>query len=36
MPQKKIYFASDFHLGVPTLKDSHAREKKNSALVRYN
>ena len=25
---KKIYFASDFHLGVPTLESSHAREKK--------
>jgi len=23
----KIYFASDFHLGSPTLKDSHKREK---------
>ncbi len=25
---KKIYFASDFHLGVPTLESSHLREKK--------
>jgi UDP-2,3-diacylglucosamine hydrolase len=25
---KKIYFASDFHLGVPNLESSHAREKK--------
>lgn len=27
-PGKKIYFASDFHLGVPTLELSLAREKK--------
>lgn len=25
---KKIYFASDFHLGVPSLESSHQREKK--------
>ena len=24
---KKIYFATDFHLGVPTLEDSQRREK---------
>ncbi|MCE3227941.1 MAG: UDP-2,3-diacylglucosamine hydrolase [Bacteroidetes bacterium] len=28
MAGKKIYFASDFHLGVPTLESSLAREKK--------
>ena len=27
MTKDKIYFASDFHLGSPTLKDSHKREK---------
>ena len=27
MNNKKIYFASDFHLGVPTLESSLAREK---------
>ncbi len=27
-PNKKIYFASDFHLGVPTYETSLAREKK--------
>ncbi len=27
MPKNKIYFASDFHLGVPTHKDSLVREK---------
>ena len=27
-PGKKIYFASDFHLGVPSLESSLAREKK--------
>ena len=27
-PGKKIYFASDFHLGWPDLESSHAREKK--------
>lgn len=27
MPKKKIYFASDFHLGVPTLELSLVREK---------
>ena len=27
MTKNKIYFASDFHLGIPTLKDSHKREK---------
>ena len=27
MTKEKIYFASDFHLGSPTLKDSHKREK---------
>ena len=27
-PDKKIYFASDFHLGVPTYEKSLAREKK--------
>ena len=26
MTKNKIYFASDFHLGAPNLKDSHARE----------
>ena len=30
----KIYFASDFHLGVPTLQDSIVREKYN--IVRDN
>ncbi|HAA14741.1 MAG TPA: UDP-2,3-diacylglucosamine hydrolase [Cytophagales bacterium] len=29
---KKVYFASDFHLGVPTLADSHDRERK---IVRW-
>lgn len=28
MQKKKIYFASDFHLGVPDLASSHDREKK--------
>lgn len=28
MSSKQIYFASDFHLGVPTLEESHAREKR--------
>ncbi len=28
MPEKHIYFASDFHLGVPTLEISHEREKR--------
>lgn len=28
MNKKRIYFASDFHLGVPDVKSSHAREKK--------
>lgn len=32
MNQKKIYFASDFHLGVPTIQQSHEREK---AVVRW-
>lgn len=32
MSSKKIYFASDFHLGVPNTKDSHEREKK---IVRW-
>ena len=27
MTKNKIYFASDFHLGAPNLKDSHARER---------
>ena len=27
MTKNKIYFASDFHLGSPTLKDSQKREK---------
>ena len=27
MIKNKIYFASDFHLGAPNLKDSHARER---------
>ena len=27
MNKNKIYFASDFHLGAPSLKDSHKREK---------
>ena len=31
-PEKKIYFASDFHLGVPSLEQSLAREKK---IVRW-
>ena len=26
MKKDKIYFASDFHLGAPNLKDSHKRE----------
>jgi UDP-2,3-diacylglucosamine hydrolase len=29
---KKIYFASDFHLGAPNLKESHLREKR---IVRW-
>jgi len=29
---KKIYFASDFHLGIPTLAESHDRERK---IVRW-
>lgn len=28
MSEPKIYFASDFHLGVPTAEESHIREKK--------
>ena len=28
MNKEKIYFASDFHLGAPNLKESHEREKK--------
>ena len=28
MKKDKIYFASDFHLGSPNLKDSHKRERK--------
>ena len=32
LPTKKIYFASDFHLGVPTLELSLVREKK---IVRW-
>ena len=28
MKKDKIYFASDFHLGSPNLKDSHTRERK--------
>ncbi|HNU48979.1 MAG TPA: UDP-2,3-diacylglucosamine diphosphatase, partial [Bacteroidia bacterium] len=28
MSAKHIYFASDFHLGVPTLEKSHEREKR--------
>ena len=28
MKKDKIYFASDFHLGNPNLKESHLREKK--------
>ncbi len=27
MKKNKIYFASDFHLGIPNLKESHKREK---------
>ena len=27
MNKNKIYFASDFHLGIPNLKESHDREK---------
>ena len=30
---KKIYFASDFHLGVPTIESSHARERKICAWL---
>mgnify|MGYP003533092843 FL=1 len=30
--EKKIYFISDLHLGVPTLEDSHERELK---LIRF-
>lgn len=30
---KKIYFISDFHLGVPTLEDSQRREKKLLAFL---
>ena len=26
--EKKIYFVTDLHLGVPTLEDSHERELK--------
>ena len=33
MEKKKIYFASDFHLGVPTLASSLAREKKICAWL---
>lgn len=33
MNSKKIYFASDFHLGVPTVESSHAREKKICAWL---
>lgn len=32
MPTKKIFFASDFHLGAPTYEKSLAREKK---IVRW-
>ena len=28
MSTKKVFFASDFHLGVPTLAESHEREKR--------
>jgi UDP-2,3-diacylglucosamine hydrolase len=28
MSDKRVYFASDFHLGVPTLEKSHEREKR--------
>ena len=28
MTKNKIYFASDFHLGAPSLQDSHKREKR--------
>ncbi|MHC2992935.1 UDP-2,3-diacylglucosamine hydrolase, partial [Pontibacter sp. HJ8] len=31
-PGKKVYFASDFHLGVPDAASSRAREKK---IVRW-
>ena len=31
-PNKKIYFASDFHLGVPTYEKSFEREKR---IVRW-
>ena len=27
MAREKIYFASDFHLGIPNLSESHKREK---------
>ena len=27
-PGEKIYFASDFHLGIPNLKETHARERR--------
>ncbi|HQQ93645.1 MAG TPA: UDP-2,3-diacylglucosamine diphosphatase [Bacteroidia bacterium] len=33
MDQKRVYFASDFHLGVPTLEKSHAREKRICAWL---
>jgi UDP-2,3-diacylglucosamine hydrolase len=33
MSSKKIYFASDFHLGVPTLEKSHIREKRICAWL---
>ena len=32
MTEKKIYFITDLHLGVPTLEDSHQRELK---MVRF-
>ncbi len=35
MNNKKIYFASDFHLGVPTLEESHLREKKIVAWLNH-
>lgn len=34
-PQKKIYFASDFHLGAPNYKSSLAREKQICAWMDY-
>ncbi|TXI85963.1 MAG: UDP-2,3-diacylglucosamine diphosphatase, partial [Crocinitomicaceae bacterium] len=34
-PAKKVYFASDFHLGVPTYEKSLEREKKIVAWLNH-